>query len=113
MIGVGILGRATGNATSRRRTGGGGDVRELGRTAAAVERALALWPDLEGSIEAATARAMADELDNPNSATSKSMCARAMLEAIDRLRVLAPADEEDDALDGLQADHAKRLRAVG
>ena len=113
MTGVVILARATKDATSRRRTAGKDDVPACGRTEAAVERALLEWPDLAGSVEAATARAMAVELDNPNSATSKSMCARAMLDAIDRLRALAPAVEEDDALDGLQADYSTRLRSVG
>ncbi len=59
------------------------------------------------------ALAMARELEAENSATSKSMCARALSESLADLRELAPADEEDDALDGLQADYSRRLRSVG
>ena len=80
----------------------------------AIRRDLAALPDdLAGSGLAATAIALARAMDDNNSATSKSMCARAILELTDRLRALAPAVEEDDALDGLQADYSTRLRSVG
>jgi hypothetical protein len=71
---------------------------------AAVERDLAKWPaDLADSALAASALALASEMDEHNSATSKSMCAKALLETMDRLRSLAPANEEDDALDELRS----------
>ena len=59
---------------------------------------------------AASVVAMARELDYPwNSATSKSMCARAMREALDRLDEIAPAEEETDALDQLAAQRKQRI----
>lgn len=54
----------------------------------------------ESSI-AATALALAAELDAKNSATSKSMCARALVETMDRLRELAPAEKRADRIDEL------------
>ena len=90
------------------------ELRGLGDVELAIRRDLAALPDdLAGSGLAATAIALARAMDDNNSATSKSMCARAILELTDRLRALAPADEEDDALDGLQADYTTRLRSVG
>jgi len=59
---------------------------------------------------AASALALARALDDPdNSATSKSMCARSLLDVLDRLRELAPTEEKDDQLDELVARRAKRL----
>jgi hypothetical protein len=59
----------------------------------------------------ASAFALARELDAKNSATSKSMCARAFREALDRLRELVPAERERDAVDEL-ADRRSRRRAT-
>lgn len=65
--------------------------------------------DLAESGLAATARQLARELDNPkNSATSKSMCAKALMEALDRLRALAPPKEAKDRVDDLASRRAKR-----
>lgn len=62
---------------------------------------------------AASALAMAREIDDPdNSATSKSMCARAMLDTLDKLRELAPKPEERDELDDLSARRASRRSAA-
>jgi hypothetical protein len=69
-------------------------------------------PALAVSTVAATARTLARELDNPkNSATSKSMCAKAMYDAIDRLYELAPAENEKDGVDDIAAQReARRAR---
>jgi len=80
----------------------------------AVERDLStirrLSPDLADSGLAASALVLAAELDSPgNSATSKSMCARALIEALERLRELAPAGDEEDKLDELGARRAARI----
>lgn len=60
----------------------------------------------------ASALALARELDVRNSATSKSMCARALREAMDRLRELAPPVLKRDAVDELAAARKVRRRAV-
>jgi hypothetical protein len=66
--------------------------------------------DLARSGFAASALALAATLDDPkNSATSKSMCARSLLDALDRLRELAPDEEKKDGLDELVARRAKKL----
>lgn len=60
----------------------------------------------------ASAFALARELDDKNSATSKSMCARALREAMDRLRELAPQTPQTDALDELaNRRSARRAKA--
>lgn len=65
---------------------------------------------LADSTFAATAVRLAYELEHPyNSATSKSMCAKTLLEALNRLRELAPEPEEGDDIDELQARHAADL----
>lgn len=78
---------------------------------AAVEGDLAeLDAGLAGSALAATALALAREIDKPtNSATSKSMCARALAEMLDRLRELAPPDVVSDALDELTSRRDARI----
>lgn len=82
----------------------------------AVTRDLAaldkLSPGLAESTLAASAGVLARELDAPgNSATSKSMCARALLETMDRLRELAPAAAANDRLDDLAKKRANRKTA--
>jgi hypothetical protein len=53
---------------------------------------------------------MASELDDPrNSATSKSMLGKTMLDGLDRLNVLLPAEEVADDLDDLSARRQRRL----
>jgi hypothetical protein len=81
---------------------------------AAVERDLAALAerdeDLASSALAATATALAKEIDKPkNSATSKSMCARALADTLRELRELAPPKREDDAIDRLSAGRVLRL----
>ncbi|MEJ7783405.1 MAG: hypothetical protein WKF96_01290 [Solirubrobacteraceae bacterium] len=80
----------------------------------AVERDLAALAErdeeLASSALAATAVALAKEIDKPrNSATSKSMCARALADTLRELRELAPAKKEDDAIDKLSAGRVLRL----
>lgn len=72
---------------------------------AARDKALA-----EGGL-AASALALAREIDSAtNSATSKSMCARALVETLNKLRELAPAKLEDDAIDDLRRDVLRVVR---
>lgn len=68
-------------------------------------------PEVSGSSLAAIAISLADELDNAgNSATSKSMCARALLETLTALRATVPAEETSDQLDELARRRDERLR---
>lgn len=60
---------------------------------------------------AALALSLAREMDAKNSATSKSMCARALSETLEKLEALAPPEETADALDELASKRAKRLSA--
>ena len=75
----------------------------------AVQRDLdALGGDLAESALAATALALAAEIDDAgNSATSKSMCARALTETLERLRVLA-ADVKPEKVSKLDELRARR-----
>ena len=67
---------------------------------------------LADSALAAAARQLAHELDDPgNSATSKSMCAGRLMEAMDRLRELMPPEEEKDSLDEFARRRAERRGA--
>lgn len=70
-------------------------------------------PKLAQSALAATALALAAQLDNPHtSATSKSMCAKALLDTLDQVRELCPPEEEPDEVDELAARRTAR-RAGG
>lgn len=77
----------------------------------AVERDLERLPeDLAGSALAASALALAQEIDRSgNSATSKSMCAKALQDVLRELRSLAPAEEEHDEIDELEAQRRRRI----
>lgn len=72
----------------------------------------ALGPRGAGSTLAATALALAAELDADNSATSKSMCAKSMVDVLRELRVLAPPKPEVDNLDDLTARRMARRSAA-
>lgn len=66
---------------------------------------------LAASALAASALQLAFEMANPyNSATSKAMCAKALAEAMDRLRELAPPKKERDRVDDL-AERRRSRRA--
>jgi len=71
-------------------------------------------PEIEGSALAASAVALAYEIQNPyNSATSKSMCARELRETMAKLRELAPEAEREDGIDELgNRREARRRRAA-
>ena len=71
--------------------------------------------DLATGGLAITALALAREIDSPtNSATSKSMCARSLLDTMDRLRALTPVDQEADGLDDLaRRREARRAGGAG
>lgn len=77
----------------------------------AVQRDLKDFPaQLAQSALGATAEALATELDDPtNSATSKSMCAKALADVMSQLRALAPPKKEGDRLDDLAERRASRL----
>jgi hypothetical protein len=86
------------------------------RVVDAVERDLAtirqVVPALADSALAATAISLAYEIEHPyNSATSKSMCAKALMDAMATLRELAPPKQERDDLDEISAARARRLAA--
>jgi hypothetical protein len=76
----------------------------------ALERELGLMGErASGSALAASALVLARQLDDPGvSATSKSMCARALRELLDRLRELAPEEDAGDRLDEIAARRASR-----
>jgi hypothetical protein len=81
---------------------------------AAVERDLNAIaerdPELAASGIAATALALAREIDKPRgSATAKATCARALADTLERLRQLAPPPKQKDGLDDLTARRAARL----
>jgi hypothetical protein len=66
--------------------------------------------ELAGSGLAMSMLTMAYEMANPaNSATSKSMCAKALADAMKQLRELAPPAKDADAIDDLADRRAQRL----
>lgn len=105
-------GRSTAGATAP--LPGGDADRAAGNVESAVLRDLdglaILAPELARSTLAATAVALAREIDSSrNSATSKSMCARELREAMNRLLELAPAPETNDRIDQLGAETRRKL----
>lgn len=87
--------------------------RQLGPVESAVERDLGALPEgLAGSALAATALALAREIDGDNSATSKSMCANSLTAALERLRALAPPEREADGVDEIARRRAARRAAA-
>jgi hypothetical protein len=81
----------------------------------AVQRDLErLGGDLADSALAASALTLARELDKSgNSATSKSMCAKALMETMDRLRQLAPPKEVRDGVSDIAAARERRRAGLG
>jgi len=84
-----------------------------GRVQEAVARDIArvsvTSPELASGALAATALAVAAQIDNPkNSATSKSMLARVLVDALDRLFTLTPEERADDGIDQLTRARQKR-----
>jgi hypothetical protein len=69
---------------------------------------------LADSALAAIAKVLAAQLDDlSNSATSKSMCAKALTETMDRLLELAPAKEVADGVDEVAKQREQRRAAAG
>ena len=69
-------------------------------------------PDVADSALAALALALASEMDGDSSATSKSMCAKALMEALAALRALAPPVQEADPIDDIATQRKKRRAAA-
>lgn len=83
--------------------------RVIDSTAAEIASLVKRAPELEQSSLAATAIALAYQIEDPfNSATSKSMCARELRETMSKLRELAPPADEEDGIDELSARRAER-----
>lgn len=88
---------------------GSGDGPSRGRNVEAAERFLGSLPtELSGSPLGALLVTLAVELDEPNSATSKSMNATVLRTVYADLRELMPAKREVTRLDGIAADRTKR-----
>lgn len=113
--------RSTSGATGAPRAGTGSKSRSRAagrRGSGEVEKAVlsdlkGLPAEMSKSGLAALALTLAREVDSPgNSATSKSMCARVLFDALERLRELAPVEEKADGLDDLVARRAARLAGV-
>ena len=66
-------------------------------------------PALAVSALAASARRLATAMDHPDSTTSLSMCSKALLDTMDRLRELCPPEEKVGKLDDLAARRSARL----
>lgn len=64
---------------------------------------------LAESALAASAIVLAREMDDENSATSKSMCARALLDTMNRLWELAPPALTEDGVDDLRQSALLKL----
>jgi hypothetical protein len=76
----------------------------------AVLKDLEAFPALKDGGLAAAALQMARELDDPsNSATSKSMCAKALTELMARIAELAPPVKEADRIDDIAERRRRRL----
>lgn len=69
-------------------------------------------PKIASSGRAALALELAREMDAKNSATSKSMCARALEETLERLESMVPPEAKVDAVDQLAAKRAARRKTA-
>lgn len=69
-----------------------------------------LGGDVADSALAATALALAAEIDGANSATSKSMCARELRETMALLREQAPPAVVADRIDEVKSARERRRR---
>jgi hypothetical protein len=79
----------------------------------AVRRDLAAIAKLDGPLAkgslAASALALAREIDGDNSATSKAMCSKSLNDTLATLRALAPEKKKDDTVDEIGDKRAERL----
>jgi hypothetical protein len=76
----------------------------------AVERELEQADATETAL-GATALALAAELDGDNSATSKSMCAKSMIDVLREIRLLKPPKAREDELDRIRQRRDSRRAA--
>jgi hypothetical protein len=76
----------------------------------AVERELEQADATETAL-GATALALAAELDGDNSATSKSMCAKSMIDVLREIRLLKPPKAREDELDRIRKRRDSRRAA--
>jgi hypothetical protein len=87
--------------------------RKLGPVEAAVKKELTALrkrdPDLADGALAASALAMAQSIDGPDSSTSRSMCSRELRDTLSAIRELAPKQRERTKRDELSARRANRL----
>ena len=73
----------------------------------------AMGPRASGTTLAETALALARSLDDDgNSATSKSMCAKSMIDVLCELRQLAPPRQEADNVTNINSERDKRRVGV-
>lgn len=74
-----------------------------------TQRELAEYTDVSPGL-AALALAMAEAVDNvDNSATSRSMCAAKLIDALSKIQEAQPPKEKEDGLSELQQRRAKRI----
>lgn len=86
-----------------------GRVLVSGEVEKAVKKDLKLFGrEAEESGLGAAAIALAREIDRDNSATSKSMCAKALQDVLGQLRGLAPPRRERDRIDELSEKRGRR-----
>ena len=82
-----------------------------------LERIKGLDERLSESPLAMMAVELARQLDGENSATSKSLCVKALKECLDALEARAPAERAKDGIDELKSRReekpARRARAQG
>lgn len=78
----------------------------------AVERELKRIHEADSSLAdsalAALALSLAREMDGPGGVQAKAACGKTLLDTLDRLRELAPAKRQEDAIDQLAKQRAKR-----
>ena len=86
-----------------------GDLSVYNSVRADLDKLREVAPELANSALAATMLALAREMDDENSATSKSMCAKALLDIDTRLRMLSPSATQEDEVDELTARRSARL----
>jgi hypothetical protein len=76
----------------------------------ATERELeALGPAAIGSSLGVVALTLAAELDDRNSATSKSLCAKAMIDVMREIKAAAPPKREEDDIERARKRRVSRL----
>jgi len=127
MIVRGMQGLSTGAATAAPRAGGPTARRGRGEFVAAprkgpVYRAVELDlreiakrdPELAGGAVAATALSLARSMDDTKtSATARATCAARLMDALDKLRALAPTTAKESELDKFRARRAARQGRAG